>query len=169
MTKIREMRDADVEVAHRINEASAPDVDPVDRAAFDRLYRQCAVCLVAVDPTDTVVGFCMIATAGDTDVPERTARALDRDDAMLHLDRVAFARGGGGQGLGPALYDEIDARIESGAIVPTDEPISLTSWFSVEPLNQHALDFYLSRGFVEIERHTFGPATLALMQKHYSG
>lgn len=165
---IRDMRDSDVETAHRINEASSPDVDSVDRATFDQLYRQCALSLVAVDPTDTVVGFCMIATAGDAEVSERTARALDRDDAMLHLDRVAFARGGGGQGLGPALYDEIDARIESGAIVPTDEPIGLTSWFSVEPLNQHALDFYLSRRFVEIERHTFGPATLALMQKYYS-
>jgi ribosomal protein S18 acetylase RimI-like enzyme len=165
---IRDMRDSDLETAHRINEASPPDVDSVDRPAFDRLYHQSALCLVAVDPTDTVVGFCMIAAAGSSEVPPRTARALDRDDAMLHLDRVAFARGGGGQGLGPALYDEIDARIESGAVVPTDGPIRLTSWFSVEPLNQHALDFYLSRRFIEIERHTFGPATLALMQKVYS-
>ena len=37
---IRDMRDSDLETAHRINEASPPDVDSVDRPVFDRLYRQ---------------------------------------------------------------------------------------------------------------------------------
>lgn len=164
---VRDMLDADVETTHHINELSAPEVDSLDRPAFDELFGRCALGLVALDPTDAVVGFCLIAAAGVPGFPERTAVALQRADAMLHLDRVAFAPGGGGRGLGPKLYDEIDARIDAGLLGPVDGPAVLTSWLGLEPLNQHALDFYRSRDFAEVERHTFDGVTLALMQKHY--
>lgn len=164
---ISEMSDSDVGRAYAINQDAAPAVDSVSEETFQRLARQSAIRLVALDATGTVVGFCLVAAAGDPGLPPRAAAALDRDDAALHLERVAFARGGGGQGLGPKLYDELDTRIESSGNRFGAVPIALTSWFSVEPLNQHAYDFYLSRGFVEVERQPFGDTTLALMKKLY--
>jgi len=161
---IRTLTARDVDRAYEINELSPPDVDSVDRSTFDSLYERSVVALGALDAASTMVGFCFISAAGPGRLPARSAWALQRDDAELHIERVAFAPGGGGQGLGVELFDEIDRNV--GASTP-GSGTKLTSLVRVDPPNTHGWDFHLARGFVEIDRATFDDVTVALMQRRY--
>ena len=163
---IRPLEPQDVATAHAINEQSPPDVDSVDRTTFDALYARSEVALAALDRTGTIVGFCFITAAGSEGLPPRSRWALGRDDADLHVERVAFAPGGGGQGLGVELFDAIDRRMK-GRAHERGAATRLTSLIRVDPPNVHGWDFHLARGFREIDRATFDSTTVALMSRSY--
>lgn len=168
---IRTMTSDDVDLAFEINEDGI-DVDAVDRPMFERLFERSLISLVAVDPSDDLVGLCFVIdahNASDADLPPRSAWAIDRPGAVLHLERVAFRPEGSGHGLGVELFDQIDERVGALARSARTGGTPLTAMVKVEPLNQHGWDFFSTRGFDEIDRCTFDEATWALVEKRYPG
>lgn len=165
---IRDLRDDDIAKAFDINQNAVPDVDAVDRDGFERLCAVSAIRLAALDDGE-LVGFCLVVAPDTRDLPRRATIAQARPDAAWHLERIAFARGGGGRGLGPRLFDAVDERLGALTEGAGDDSKALTSWFSIEPLNEHALEFYRSRGFVEVEQRRIDDHLLALMRRPWIG
>ena len=66
-----------------------------------------------------------------------------------------------GFGLGLALYNELDRRIESSGAT------SLTSLVRIEPPNSHSVGFHGTRGFVTIGEAMFDGQKFALTRREY--
>lgn len=165
---IRSMTRDDIDRAFDINEHGI-DVDAVDREMFDRLDERSLIKLAALDASGDMVGFCFVIDASDGPLPARSAWAIDRPCAMLHIERVAFRPEGSGHGLGVELFDEIDRRVAWRAQSTDADSTPLTALVKVEPRNEHGWEFFRTRGFTEIDRRRFDDATWALVRKPFAG
>lgn len=151
----------DVERARAVNEMNLSDVDAISSADLATVLADSKVALVAVEPEGSIVGFCLIIDETCGYLSPRAAWATERSGPGLHIDRVVFDMNFSGFGLGLALYNELDRRIEElGAT-------TLTSLVRVEPPNAHSVMFHNKRGFVELDRAKFGENQFALTRRTY--
>lgn len=160
------MTAGDLEPVLTINEASVPDVESLTSSQIEELFTNRVFALVAGHGDADVIGFGFVVGAGTrSDVP-RTRWATDRNDVDLHLERIAFAPGASGFGLGVEFYDRLDSLV--GALATTNgAAVRFSSFVTVEPLLEHSFNFHRARGFVEIDRLRLESTTVALVQKSY--
>jgi len=155
------MSSDDLAAARQINEGNLSDVDSISEDDLGRVLADSRVALVAVEPEGSVVGFCLIIDESCGYLSERAAWSFSTSGSGLHIDRVVFDMNFSGFGLGLALYNELDQRIN--ALSPT----TLTSLVRTDPPNTHSVGFHDKRGFVKVAESVFGGQTFALTRRAY--
>lgn len=158
---IRGMTSADVDRACEINEMNLTDVDAISAADLGRVLAGSRIALVAVEPEGSIVGFCLVIDESCGHLSDRASWAIASSGPGLHIDRVVFDMNFSGFGLGLMLYNELDLLIEESGMK------TLTSLVRVEPPNAHSVMFHNKRGFVEIDRATFGESQFALTRRDF--
>ena len=105
-----------------------------------------------------VAGFCVVLAKGSSYDSVNYVWFMERYDDVLYLDRVAFDAAAQGQGLGSALYNEVDRRLAGQAL-------GLTLEVNVDPPNEPSLAFHRKHGYVEVGRQMSKGIEVALMHK----
>lgn len=160
------MTSGDLASAIDINQGNLSDVDSVTVDELGQVLADSRIALVAVEPEGSIVGFCLLIDQSCSFLSDRAAWAFSVTSTTgsapgLHIDRVVFDMKFSGFGLGLALYNELDRRIdESGAK-------TLTSLVRVDPPNAHSVGFHDKRGFKEIARATFDGQQFALTRRTF--
>ena len=153
---LRDIRPADLDAIHTINEAGTPGVHSEPPAQLDAITRECCVALVA-EEAGVVVAFCQVLPPRARYDSMNYAWFSARYDDFVYLDRVAVAVSHRGRGIGTMLYDEVERRTQA-------------PWFTLEvnlrPRNDGSLRFHARRGFVEVgQQETDYGALVSLMAK----
>ena len=164
---IRAMGPDDLEAVVEINSMNLADVDPVGVDEVAKLLESARIALVAEAPEVGVVGFAFVVDDTSAYVSERARWAFETGGADLHLERVAFDMSYSGQGLGLALYNELDERILAIGRGIGAEAVTLTSMVRVEPPNEHSVRFHAIRGFETVGQADFDGSTIAVARKAY--
>ncbi|MCE9622633.1 MAG: GNAT family N-acetyltransferase [Actinomycetia bacterium] len=160
---IREMLPADLDRAFAINQMNLKDVDAISIADLGSVLADSRIALVAVEPEGSVVGFCLIIDETCGYLSDRASWAINTSGSGLHIDRVVFDMSFSGFGLGLALYNELDRRIEESG------ETTLTSLVRIDPPNTHSVGFHNSRGFVTLAESMFDGNKFALMRRAFPG
>jgi predicted GNAT superfamily acetyltransferase len=156
---VRLLRPDDLPRLVAINAAEVPAVGPIGVDGLEHLVRESVVALVvtAHEGDDEPAGFCVVLgpSADYGSVNYRWFR--DRYDDFVYLDRVAIEPAAQGRGLGRALYDEVERRVDA-------------EWFTLEvnlrPRNDASLAFHDRLGFVEVgQQETPYGSLVSLMAK----
>jgi predicted GNAT superfamily acetyltransferase len=153
---IRPLEAADLDRVLELNQANVPEVGSIDRARLEFLVAESVIALVATAADDgddnggrryrdTVVGFCLVLGEGSAYDSVNYRWFVDRYTDFAYLDRVAIDEAARGRGLGRALYDEVDRRMQ--AIEGADR---LALEINVDPPNEPSLRFHERLGFVEV-------------------
>ncbi len=151
------MAPADLDRVLEINVANVPEVGPVDMDRLRYLVDESAFSLV-VDVDDVVAGFCVVLATGSSYDSVNYLWFMERYDDAHYLDRVAFDASAQGQGLGSALYDEVDRRL-------AELGVGLTLEVNVDPPNEPSLAFHRKHGYVEVGRQMSKGIEVSLMHK----
>lgn len=158
---IRVMLPTDLDRAREINQMNLSDVDAITVEDLGRVLADAKIALVAVEPEGSVVGFCLIIDETCGYLSDRATWAISTSGSGLHIDRVVFDMKFSGFGLGLALYNELDRRIEELAAA------TLTSLVRIEPPNTHSVGFHNSRGFVTLAETMFDGQKFALARRTF--
>ena len=151
------MAPVDLDRVLEINVANVPEVGPVDADRLQFLVDESAFSLV-VDVDDVIAGFCVVFGQDSSYDSVNYRWFMDRYDDAHYLDRVAFDASAQGQGLGSALYTEVDRRLcELG--------VGLTLEVNIDPPNEPSLAFHRKHGFVEVGRQMSKGIEVSLMHK----
>jgi predicted GNAT superfamily acetyltransferase len=148
---------ADLERVLEINEANVPEVGPVDMDRLRFLVDESAFSLV-VDVDGVVAGFCVVLAKGSSYDSVNYLWFMERYNDALYLDRVAFDATAQGQGLGSALYGEVDRRL-------AEHDLELTLEVNVDPPNEPSLAFHRKHGYIEVGRQMSKGIEVSLMHK----
>ena len=157
---IRAMNTSDLEVVWAINQENVPAVGEETLEDLAKVHEQCAIALVA-EVTGTIAGFCMVLSP-DADYGSPNFKFFcDRLEDFIYLDRVAITSALQGNGIGAALYSEV-------------EKLSNATWFALEvntkPRNEGSLRFHAREGFVQMEELETRPGKMvSLMVKKLKG
>jgi predicted GNAT superfamily acetyltransferase len=154
---IRDMTATDLERVLEINEANVPEVGPADMDRLQFLVEESGFSLV-VEVDGVVAGFCVVLAKGSSYDSVNYIWFMERYDDVLYLDRVAFDAAAQGQGLGSALYSEVDRRLAKQAL-------GLTLEVNVDPPNEPSLAFHRKHGYVEVGRQMSKGIEVSLMHK----
>ena len=140
---IRPITPRDLPRILEINEANVPDVGSIDAARLEFIVGESPIALAA--ERDDVVGFCLVM--GSTSVYDSVNYRwfTERYDRFMYLDRVAFDAAARGQGLGTALYAEVERRMREHRDVD-----HLALEVNADPPNEGSLRFHARLGFVEV-------------------
>jgi predicted GNAT superfamily acetyltransferase len=158
----------DLDAVLAINDLNTGDVGSIDAEQLSGILDDSRIALVAIAPEGELVGFCLVVDAGCRHHTPRSAWAFETAAPDLHLERVAFDMQYSGYGLGLALYDELDLRIEGFAAASPSGEITLTSLVRLEPPNEHAIGFHAKRGFETVDQASFGDVTVGVAAKTYT-
>jgi len=158
----------DLEAVLAINELNTDDVGHLDADQLSGILSDARIALVAIEPEGAIVGFCLVVDAGGGHHTPRAEWALAAAHPDLHLERVAFDMQYSGYGLGLALYEELDRRIEGLAADAPSGEIMLTSLVRLEPPNDHAIGFHATRGFETVDQASFGDVTVGVAVKTFT-
>ena len=100
---------ADLPEVHAINEAAVPAVGSESVGDLAHIGDESVIALVAVNEvTGEVGGFCMVLVPGADYDSGNYAWFSERYDDFVYLDRVAIAPAYQRQGVGRALYAEVE-------------------------------------------------------------
>jgi hypothetical protein len=151
---VRDLDRGDLDGVLAINQASTPAVGSLDLERLTRLHRQSSIALVATVGAD-VVGFCLVLSPSADYASVNFRWFRDRYDDFAYLDRVAIGAEHRSQGIGAALYDEVERRADA-------------AWFTLEvnlrPRNEGSLRFHARQGFVEVGQQETDYGFLVSMQ-----
>ncbi|WP_420639529.1 GNAT family N-acetyltransferase [Candidatus Poriferisocius sp.] len=164
---IRSLRQDDLDSVAAINQLNVGDVGPISDHQLALVLSSSRMAFAVENDEGNVVGFALIIDAACGHLTPRAEWALQAGAADLHLERVAFDMTYSGQGLGLALYDEIDARILEVAAGVGAGTTTLSSLVCLDPPNQHSIGFHSSRGFDVLDRATFDNTTIGVACKTY--
>lgn len=162
---IREMTPDDVARAVEVNAMNLIDVDAITVDRLATVLASSRVALVAIEPAGSIVGLCIVVDDSCGYLSDRARWALSTGD--LHIDRVVFDMNFSGFGLGLAIYNELDRRIDEIAAAQPSRTITLTSLVRVDPPNQHSIGFHAKRGFEPIDRANFDGTMFELTRRTY--
>lgn len=153
---IRDMTSGDLKTAWLINQANVPAVGDETMTSFREIFEVCSLSLV-VEVNSTMAGFCMILPPGTSYESPNYLYFCEHFGSFAYLDRVAFADGHRGIGLGAALYREVESRLDADY---------LTLEVNVKPRNEGSLRFHSREGFVEVDQLETRPGkVVSLMAK----
>lgn len=159
------MNPGDLPAVERINALNTDDVGALSPEQLAAIHDDSRIALVAVEPEGEIVGFCLVVDRGSSHLTPRAAWAFDVASPDLHLERVAFDMRYSGYGLGLALYDTLDERIERLATDSEAGTITLTSLVRVDPPNEHSVKFHRTRGFEIVAEAEFDGVTIGVARK----
>ena len=141
---IRPIAASDLPRILEINEANVPEVGSVDAARMEFIVGESPIAL-ATELGGAVVGFCLVLGAASSYDSVNYRWFTQRHDRFMYLDRVAFDPAARGQGLGTALYGEVDRRMRDH---PDVDHLALE--VNADPPNEGSLRFHARLGFVEV-------------------
>ncbi len=144
---LREMRPDDLAAVHALNQDNVPAVGDEPLESLRAIFEECAIALVAEHPTPEgaplLLGFCLVLAPHARYESPNYRYFSERYEDFIYLDRVAVREGARGQGVGAALYREVERRARA-------------PWFTLEvnlkPLNEGSLRFHAREGFQEVAR-----------------
>jgi predicted GNAT superfamily acetyltransferase len=152
----RALVDTDLDAVWEINQENVPAVGEERVESLAEIIATSEIALGVVDG-DQLVGFCLVLPPGAPYDSPNYRYFEDRYQDFAYLDRVAFRASHQGKGLGSALYQELEHRL--------DRPI-LTLEVNVVPPNEGSMRFHLRSGFVELEQRETRPGKrVSLMVK----
>jgi predicted GNAT superfamily acetyltransferase len=152
----RALVDTDLDDVWEINQENVPAVGEELIESLAEIVATSEIALGVVDD-DRLVGFCLVLPPGTPYDSPNYRYFADRYRDFAYLDRVAFRASHQGKGLGSALYQELEQRLE--------RPI-LTLEVNVVPPNEGSMRFHLRSGFVELEQRETRPGKwVSLMVK----
>ncbi len=155
---IRDMTAADLDRVLEINESNVPEVGPADLERLRFIVDESAMALVVESGTGEVVGFCLVLAPGSSYDSINYSWFMDRYETSYYLDRVAFDSSAQGQGLGSALYAEVDRRLQQ---VGTGLALEV----NIDPPNEPSLAFHRKHGFIEVGRQMSKGIEVSMMHK----
>ena len=158
--QFRPIAEGDLPRLLEINEANVPEVGPLDLDGLAFLVAEAAIGL-AVEADDDIVGFCLVLASGSEYASVNYRWFMDHHPDSMYLDRVAFDAAAQGQGLGTALYAEVERVI--GERFPTADAVTLE--VNVDPPNEPSLRFHDKLGFVEVGRQMSKGIEVSLMRR----
>lgn len=158
---IRRLTGDDLARVLAINEANVPAVGPLDPDRLRFLVAESAIALVVERADADVVGFCLVLAPGSAYDSVNYTWFMQHHPTSMYLDRVAFDARAQGQGLGTALYAEVDR------IVRTEFPNAdaLTLEVNLDPPNEPSLRFHAKYGFAEVGRQMSKGIEVSLMRR----
>jgi uncharacterized protein len=161
--RLRDYHRADLATVHTINEAAYPAVGTETIDALGHIAEQSLIALVADDEeSGAIAGFCLVL-APEADYHSMNYRWFAaRYDDFVYLDRVAIDPAFQRQGLGRAMYAEVERR--AAVLRPTATEFTLE--VNLRPRNDQSLGFHADLGFVEVgQRETDYGSLVSLMAK----
>jgi len=141
---IRPITPSDLPRILEINEANVPEVGSVDAARLEFIVGESPIALAA-ERDDDVVGFCLVLGSTSTYDSVNYRWFTERHERFMYLDRVAFDARARGQGLGTALYAEVERRM-----LEHHDVDHLALEVNAVPPNEGSLRFHARLGFVEV-------------------
>ncbi len=158
---IREYAPSDLSAIHVLNEQAVPAVATETIDDLAHVANESTIALVA-DVDGVVVGFCLVLVPGRDYDSMNYLWFSERYTDFIYLDRVAIAPDFQRQGIGKAIYAEVEhlaAKRRAGAEMFTLE-------VNLRPRNDESLGFHSRLGFVEVGQQETDHGTLvSLMAK----
>lgn len=141
--QIRPTTVADFPAILALNEASVAVLAPMDHARLEALHAGASHHVVA-EENGSVLAFLLVFREGaDYDSPNYRWFAA-RYPCFLYIDRIVVSAAARGQGLGPALYQDLIAVARD-----TGVPL-LCCEYDLEPPNPGSAHFHARFGFKEV-------------------
>jgi uncharacterized protein len=140
---IRPMVDADAESVLTLNEESVKALSPMSLADLARHRRRAAHALVA-EVDNQVVGFAFAYAPGSPYESLNYRWYSQRFGDFLYLDRIAVDANRRRQGIGAALYDDLEAHATQHGRMVCE--------VNCDPPNEESLAFHARRGYRTIGR-----------------
>ncbi len=144
---IRPFQSEDLDALHTINEAGVPGVSTETCQDLGR-YIDMSTCFVAVDDTETPLGFITLLPPGTAEYNSANLRWLEKwGDDFIYVDRIAVGEGARGMSVGEALYAEAIEAFKTQCRWITCE-------VNLRPPNPGSQRFHARLGFEEIGRRS---------------
>jgi predicted GNAT superfamily acetyltransferase len=157
---VRPLTPADLPRVLELNQGALPAVSPLGLEALERLVAQCSMALGVEAPDGSatageLAGFCLVLEPGADYGSGNYRWFSERYDSFVYLDRVVVDEAHRGQGLGRALYEEV----EQLATAPL-----FTLEVNLRPRNDGSLAFHAALGFTEVGQQETDYGYLVSMQ-----
>jgi predicted GNAT superfamily acetyltransferase len=165
MLTLRDSRPEDLTTLHEINESCFPAVGSETFEGLGEIVGEAVIALVA-EVDSEIAGFCLLLEP-DADYDSVNFLWFNaRYDDHVYLDRVAIAERFQRQGIGRAIYAEVE-RLLAGRCASA-------KWLSLEvnlePRNDQSLAFHDALGFREVgQQETDYGTVVSLMTKPING
>ena len=141
-TIIRDVRDSEMAMLLKINNAAVPNVNTLDQSSLGRLRKIACYCRVAINQGN-LAGF-LIALQPDAKYSSQNFTWFkEHYEAFVYIDRVVVAKPYRGLGIGRVFYADIQSHAEQ--ISPM-----LACEVNLEPRNDISLLFHGTSGFHEV-------------------
>lgn len=161
MLTFRDYRPEDLPTLHEINEASYPGVGTETFEGLGEIANESVIALVA-EVDGEIAGFCLLL---EPDADYHSINFVwfnERYDDHVYLDRVAIAERFHRQGIGRAMYAEVERVLAERC--PNANWLTLE--VNLEPRNDQSLGFHDALGFKEVgQQQTDYGAYVSLMTK----
>jgi uncharacterized protein len=165
MLTLRDYRPEDLPTLHEINESCYPGVGTETYEGLGAIVDESVIALVA-EVDGEIAGFCLVL---EPDAKYDSVNFIwfnARYDDHVYLDRVAIAERFHRQGIGRAMYAEVERLLA--------ERCASAKWLSLEvnlePRNDQSLGFHEALGFREVgQQQTDYGAFVSLMTKPING
>ena len=161
MVTLRDYRPEDLPTLHEINEACYPGVGTETYEGLGAIVDESVIALVA-EVDGEIAGFCLVLEP-DADYDSINFIWFNEQyDDHVYLDRVAIAERFHRQGIGRAMYTEVERLLA--------ERCANAKWLALEvnlePRNDQSLGFHEALGFREVgQQQTDYGAFVSLMTK----
>ena len=142
LVNIRQTTEQDYKDLVKINNACIPAVNALDDESIRHLASQ-ADTFTTVTLDGAIVGFVLCLMPGKDYESANYAWFNAKFTSFLYVDRVAFASGAQGSGLGKKLYAGVIQRAR-------ELQVPLVCEVNTEPRNEHSLAFHGKLGFREV-------------------
>ena len=161
MLTLRDYRPEDLPTLHEINESCYPGVGTETYEGLGAIVDESVIALVA-EVDGEIAGFCLVLEP-DADYDSINFIWFNEQyDDHVYLDRVAIAERFHRQGIGRAMYTEVERLLA--------ERYANAKWLALEvnlePRNDQSLGFHEALGFREVgQQQTDYGAFVSLMTK----
>lgn len=160
---IRPAQTSDLDDMLALNQASVPEVGPLDRAAIAGLVAGSPWSAV-VDLDGNVAGLLIGLVHGADYASPNYQWFSRRHERFAYIDRIALAEAARGAGHGPALYRAFETWAVSRGL-----PV-LCAEVNLEPPNPRSLRFHQIYGFGQVgEQVAYGTYRVAMLEKRLDG
>jgi len=154
---VRDFRPADFDEVLRMNNENDPAVSWLEREELESDLLVAKHALVVGD--DDVKGFCVTFESGLTrDLGVNYRWFTERYPDFVYLDRVVIDSPYRSQGLGEALYREVERRILADDTTPL-----FTCEVNLRPRNDGSLRFHTRLGFEQVGEQESKPGLVVAM------